>query len=159
MEDRICRIAIFLSMAAMFFLYANVPSHANDDLKPRVPANKLSKVKELVNPVFANENSIAAGKSIYSGKGTCFNCHGTSGKGDGPAGAAFKPRPRGFTDIQWQKIRTDGEIFWAISEGTDYGMIPFGGMLSEEERWHLVNYIRELGGLKVLKPNLDGGKQ
>jgi len=39
----------------------------------------------------------AAGKLVYTGKGTCWTCHGQGGKGDGPAGKALNPAPRDFT--------------------------------------------------------------
>ncbi|MBI5237104.1 MAG: cytochrome c [Deltaproteobacteria bacterium] len=122
------------------------PAFGGDmEYKPRVPADSLASVKEMANPV--SDKGAQRGKEVFLGKARCYNCHGMSGKGDGPAGAAFNPKPRDFTDPQWQKARTDGEIFWAISNGTEFGMIPYGGMLSEEERWQIVNYIREIGGI------------
>ena len=122
------------------------PAFGGDmEYKPRVPVHSLASVKEMANPV--SDKGAGHGKEVFLGKGRCYNCHGSSGKGDGPAGAAFNPKPRDFTDPQWQKARTDGEIFWAISNGTEFGMIPYGGMLSEEGGWQLVNYIREFGSI------------
>ena len=114
-------------------------------LKPRVPADKLAETKGLPNLVPANPETLEEGKEIFMGKGICLTCHGSEGRGDGAGGASFNPRPRNFTDTDWQKARTDGEIFWAITKGTEYGMIAFEDMLSVEERWMLVNYIRKLG--------------
>ncbi len=37
----------------------------------------------------------AAGKPLF--EANCASCHGTSGKGDGPVGAALNPPPRDFT--------------------------------------------------------------
>jgi mono/diheme cytochrome c family protein len=37
----------------------------------------------------------AAGKAPF--EANCASCHGTSGKGDGPVGAALNPPPRDFT--------------------------------------------------------------
>lgn len=123
-------------------------TNAHDEasvLKARVPPDKLPMAKATKNPLPAGEKSVTAGKELYFGKGACASCHGDLGKGDGPTGQSFDPRPRNFTDIEWQAVRTDGEIFWAIAEGTEFGMIAFGDNLSEEERWQLVNYIRSLG--------------
>ncbi len=149
-NQKVTLLTILLSAVTIFLLNITV-ANAVDPYQPRVKANKMEVAKALVSPIPANENSIAAGKALYMGKGMCQNCHGSSGKGDGPAGVGFDPGPRDFTDAKWQEIRADGEIFWAISEGTDYGMIPFGDILSEEEQWQLVNYIRELGRLKTDK--------
>ena len=127
------------------------PAYSADEevLKPRVPANRLAEVKGLANIVTADAKTLSEAKDIFAGKGVCFTCHGTEGRGDGAAGASFNPRPRNFTDADWQRARTDGEIFWAITKGTDYGMIAFEDMLSVEERWMLVTYIRELGKSSV----------
>ena len=37
----------------------------------------------------------AAGKTVFDAN--CSSCHGVSGKGDGPVGAALNPPPRDFT--------------------------------------------------------------
>ena len=38
----------------------------------------------------------------------------------------------------------DGEVFWKISKGIQ-GIMPAGEKrMSEEERWHVVNYVRTL---------------
>lgn len=95
--------------------------------------------------IITNTKSLAEAEEIFMGKGACFTCHGERGKGDGEAGASFSPPPRDFTDIGWQKARADGEIYWAITKGTEYGMLAYEDMLTAEERWTLVNYIRELG--------------
>ncbi len=47
----------------------------------------------------------------------CASCHGAAGKGDGVAAAALTPRPRNFSDPQWQKSVTDAQIRKAILEG------------------------------------------
>ena len=137
-------VILFFATATLLSFYAG-PALSADPLKPRVAADKLAEAKGLKNVVASNAKSVAEGKGIYSGKGACMSCHGEAGKGDGPAGASFNPLPRNFTDINWQKARTDGEIYWAITNGTDFGMIAYESMLSKEERWILVNYIRELG--------------
>ena len=123
------------------------PAYSADEqvLKPRVPADKLAEIKGLVNKVPVNKKPLEEAKEIFFGKGACFTCHGEKGRGDGPAGSSFNPKPRNFTDTDWQKARTDGEIFWAITNGTQYGMIPFENMLSVEERWMMVNFVREFG--------------
>jgi cytochrome c5 len=74
----------------------------------------------------------------------CAMCHGTEGKGDGMAAAAFDPKPTNFADPEFQAARTDDELAKAISDGS--GTMPgFAQQLSAEEIQSLVNYIRELG--------------
>ncbi|MEO8137278.1 MAG: c-type cytochrome [Betaproteobacteria bacterium] len=50
-------------------------------------------------------------------KNRCTICHGESGKGDGPAGAALNPKARNWTDAAWQKATPDEEIEKAILGG------------------------------------------
>lgn len=145
LKARLLGISLIMLIFGVISYSVTTVHAAEDVLSPRVPKDKMDAAKALKNPVPANPDSIATGKSLFLEKGTCMNCHGSMGAGDGPAAANFSNPPRDFTDAGWQKARTDGEIFWAITNGTEYGMIPFDGMLSETERWQLVNYVRELG--------------
>lgn len=47
----------------------------------------------------------------------CAACHGTTGRGDGPAAAGLNPKPRNYSDRQWQKTVTDEQIEKAILYG------------------------------------------
>jgi mono/diheme cytochrome c family protein len=51
---------------------------------------------------------VAEAAAIYAQR--CVACHGTSGKGDGPAAAALQPHPRDFTSPKWQGSITDEGI-------------------------------------------------
>ena len=54
-------------------------------------------------------------KEIFSAR--CTVCHGASGKGDGPGAAALNPKPRNFTDPEWQKSVNDEYIEKIIQFG------------------------------------------
>jgi cytochrome c553 len=47
----------------------------------------------------------------------CSACHGTQGKGDGPAAATLEPKPRNYTDKAWQASVTDEQLTKVIREG------------------------------------------
>lgn len=47
----------------------------------------------------------------------CAACHGQFGRGDGPGAAGLNPKPRNYTDPEWQKVVTDEEIEKAIVYG------------------------------------------
>lgn len=47
----------------------------------------------------------------------CAMCHGPKGNGDGPASAAYNPRPRKFSDPSWQKSVSDEQIRKTIVAG------------------------------------------
>jgi mono/diheme cytochrome c family protein len=93
----------------------------------------------------AQPEIVEAGKALYEGKGRCDLCHGISGKGDGPAAQLHSNHPpRDFTNCAFQKEREDGELFWIIKYGSPgTGMVRLiPGMLSEEEGWKIVAYVR-----------------
>jgi mono/diheme cytochrome c family protein len=96
---------------------------------------------KIANPVPATPASIAAGLGTY--RRLCSRCHGPSGQGDG-GGAGAGGQPADLTDDQWDFGASDGEIFAAIQQGTSADMESYAERISEEETWHLVNYIRSL---------------
>jgi mono/diheme cytochrome c family protein len=51
---------------------------------------------------------VAKGKEIFAQR--CTPCHGATGAGDGPASTTLNPKPRTFTDPEWQKSVTDEHI-------------------------------------------------
>lgn len=109
---------------------------------PRAPEeNKLVK-----NPFSNTPETITKGKEIYLGKGGCFACHGMEGRGDGPAGAALNPRPRNFSNPRFHEIRTDGELFWVIRNGSPgTGMFSYSpAYITEEEAWMVIRYLRTI---------------
>jgi mono/diheme cytochrome c family protein len=48
---------------------------------------------------------------------TCATCHGSAGRGDGPAARALSVRPRDYTDPAWQRTITDAQIRDVIIKG------------------------------------------
>lgn len=119
-----------------------------DPTIPRVPADQRAAAKFMKNPFPKTPEIVAKGKAIYEGKGTCFNCHGLSGKGDGPAGLFLNPSPTNFSNPKFQKNRTDGEMFWVIKNGTPgTGMVPLiGTAVTAEEAWLAILYVRSFEG-------------
>jgi mono/diheme cytochrome c family protein len=97
--------------------------------------------KSTKNPVTANAENLAEGKSLYAKH--CKSCHGASGKGDGSKAANLDVSCKDFTKPEFKK-QTDGEIYWKITNGRD-PMPTFKTKASNEERWELVNYVRTLG--------------
>jgi mono/diheme cytochrome c family protein len=96
---------------------------------------------ELKNPFKDQKSSTLDGKKIFDQN--CVSCHGDEGLGNGPAGASLNPKPANLTSKEVQE-QSDGAIFWKITNGRGI-MISWKFSLSEKQRWHLVNYIRELG--------------
>ena len=99
------------------------------------------------NPTTATAESIAKGKELYMErtKGNCVFCHGDTGAGNEANLAKLRRKPADLTNKERMTAMTDGEVFWKVSKGIQ-GIMPAGEKrMSEEERWHVVNYVRTLG--------------
>ncbi len=124
---------------------------------PRVPAGELAEAKRLTPPFKPTPEILAEGKAIFLGRGTCFQCHGMEGKGNGGAAKVLPIMPRDFTNPKFHKVRTPGEMMWVLKNGSlgqsgrvpGTGMLPIvGQFLSEEDGWKVILYERSLGGAK-----------
>ena len=95
---------------------------------------------ELSNPTPATEASLEAGRATYERR--CQVCHAPDGTGGRrlEEGAPASD----LTDETWDFGETDGEIFSVIMYGVppDYVMAAWEDRLTDEDVWHLVNYIR-----------------
>jgi cytochrome c5 len=96
--------------------------------------------KELHNPLSRSPKVIAEGKANYGV--FCEGCHGPKADGTGPIAMKFSIPVADLTTSQVQQ-ENDGELFWKLSHG--YGAMPtWGDVLSEDDRWQLIAFIRSL---------------
>jgi len=110
-------------------------------------------VNSLNNPLVKNAETLEKGAKIF--KSLCASCHGETGKGDVPAMQSLNPKPTDFTSEAFQS-QTDGAIFWKLSEGRGM-MASYKNMLSEEDRWAVIYYLRTFK--KKPMPTPPGNKQ
>ncbi len=99
-----------------------------------------SSANKLTNPLNDIAKASREGKSIFNAQ--CFTCHGTDGKGDGPVAVSLHPKPANLTSNRVQQ-QSDGAIYWEITNGNS-PMPSFKNALSANQRWELVDYIRQL---------------
>ena len=141
--------------AAMFLVTGlALAGPEKDPLKPRVPAKERAAAKKMKAPKELYKKAkkappevVAEGKKLFEGKGTCINCHGKDGDGNGPAGKVLNPGPRNFTNCKFHKKRKDGEMMWIIGNGSPgTGMValspPKGSTITVEEAWKIIAYER-----------------
>ena len=133
------------------------PGGEFDITLPRVPVKDRVAAKALQPPFQPTPEILAEGKAIFLGRGTCFQCHGPEGKGDGGAAKVLPIMPRDFTNPKFNKVRTPGEMMWVLKNGSlgQTGQVPGTGMLpvvgqflSEEDGWKVLLYERSLGDAK-----------
>jgi mono/diheme cytochrome c family protein len=89
--------------------------------------------------------SIDHGRDLY--KVNCTPCHGEQGKGDGPAAAAYNPKPRNHTDAAYMSKLTDEDIAKVIQYGgamKGMPMMPSNPVLKGTDLAAVVAYTRSL---------------
>jgi putative copper resistance protein D len=83
--------------------------------------------------------SIARGAPFYAQN--CAECHGATGRGDGPLAGKLTIRPADLTEPHLFAHKA-GEIFWWVSYGRDDGVMPgFANKLTPDQRWDLINFV------------------
>lgn len=114
---------------------------------PTKVANR-DEAKDLKNPIPASAESIKQGRNLF--RIYCAACHGLTGKAESPV--AGKIGAIDLTDDYVQANLTEGWIWGTITFGS-FVMPAYGtpsadptkggsNDLSVEERWHVVNYVK-----------------
>ena len=150
-------IAVLLSAAA----FASVNQNANSSTttsqnqnSAATPTPDFSKntwelpndADKTKNPIATSDESVAKGKELYLArtKGNCIFCHGETGAGNQENLPRLRRKPADLTNKERMSSMTDGEVFWKVTKGIT-GIMPAGEKrMTEEERWHVVNYLRTL---------------
>ncbi len=127
-------VARLTAIALGLGLVAVVAMAASDEWK--APARAARKP----NPVPVDAKSLESGKAAYLKE--CNSCHGPEGKGNGSAAANLEKPPGDLSNPRmWDQ--TDGALYYKITEGRK-PMPSFEKLLTDEQRWQVINYIRTL---------------
>ena len=127
-------LILFLSIFLLSSLVSAQPSKEQTAWVAPPEADKLE------NPLKDQSLALALGKRIY--RDECMVCHGRYGNAETDIAESLQQKPKDFTKEDFL-TQTDGAIYWKLSEGRGL-MQPFKIMLSEEEIWSLVMYVKEL---------------
>ena len=96
--------------------------------------------RTIDNPVQRTPESVAAGATLFAN--TCARCHGATGGGDGPLAGSLPQPPANFR--VHVPFHPDGTLYTWITQGiTGTAMQSFADQLTDQERWDLVNFLRE----------------
>ncbi|MDP6173285.1 MAG: c-type cytochrome, partial [Rhodospirillales bacterium] len=108
------------------------------------------------------------GKTVYEKR--CLMCHGVEGDGDGSAAERLNPPPRDFTAATYKykttyfddAVPNDDDLYRMIKDGMPGTAMPgWADILSEQDMWDLVAYIKIFGEIEEEKPEkqVDYGTQ
>jgi mono/diheme cytochrome c family protein len=94
------------------------------------------------NPVASTPESIERGRMLFMNN--CSQCHGETGRGDGPLAATLPIPPANLYDHI--PFHPDQFFFGVMTRGLSGVMPAFETALSEEDRWHILNFLRDQFG-------------
>jgi mono/diheme cytochrome c family protein len=100
----------------------------------------------LENPLLSTKDVLLRGQKIFNR--ICITCHGPTAEGDGRIqGPGLFPAPPSLhTDTA--RAFKDGRIFHVITRGQNK-MPPYADVLTPDERWSVVHYVRALQQTKA----------
>jgi mono/diheme cytochrome c family protein len=101
------------------------------------------------NPIDSTPESVAIGSQLY--QADCQQCHGAEGRGDGPLAPTLPVAPADFrVHLPYHQ---DDFFFLVMTNGLGSIMPAFGDQLTEDERWHLLNFLKSEFGDDALLPS------
>lgn len=138
-------IQYIILITILGLLYSCNGSDSIDKEKNVARPNPPLEYQALNNPYSKDTDILSRGEEIF--KSNCASCHGNTGKGDGVVAKSLDPAPTNISVILSDV--SDGYLYWRISDGG--GFEPFSSsmpgwktILSEEEIWQVISYIRSL---------------
>lgn len=137
MKTSVSLIVMLAFGSLLFFSFKGLDNRPDQNDKWKAPAAEAKKP----NPVEYGAEEKSIGKALYAKH--CKSCHGKEGLGDGTKAEELETYPGDFTTSEFQD-QTDGSLFYKLTEGHEE-MPGFAKKIpSEEDRWILVHYMREL---------------
>ena len=103
------------------------------------------------NPVPDTPELVARGRETF--RLACATCHGADGRaGDVPFAAAMSPPIPSLASAEVQAY-TDGQLHWIVANGlSPSGMPAWRDLLSDEEIWRIVRWLRRLPSEAAVVP-------
>ncbi len=137
-------VVLFFSVIAVLAgCRATPPGKLESAVMTKVKHSITIRGKELKNPLEDTPANVASGKEAFSHY--CAACHGLDGQNTGvPFADRMEPPVPPLNSPQVQTY-TDGQLYWALENGIfPSGMPGSKGILTDDELWSIVVYIRHL---------------
>jgi mono/diheme cytochrome c family protein len=140
---RLACIALIAALAFLTGCKATTPSKAESAVMTKVKHSMFIRNKTAVNPIAYSPHNAADGKEAFSHY--CVACHGMDGQNTGvPFADRMDPPVPSLASKDVQRY-TDGQLKWVIDNGiAPSGMPASKGILSDDEQWQIVLFIRHL---------------
>jgi copper transport protein len=126
------------SLAALLIIGVGLGVVLGSHLHGRLSPNQAASAN---NPIPSTEQSIERGRMLFMQ--SCIQCHGETGRGDGPLASSLPLQPANLYDHV--PFHPDQYFYEVITRGLS-GVMPAFSSLSEEDRWNIINYLRSQFG-------------
>jgi mono/diheme cytochrome c family protein len=136
-------LSCMATLVALSGCKANPPGKLETHLILAAKHSLFIRNKVEKNPLPDNAENVAAGKEAFAHY--CAACHGLDGQNTGvPFADRMSPQVPSLASTDVQRY-TDGQLKWVI----DFGVRPSGmpgskGILSDEEMWQIIRFLRHL---------------
>jgi mono/diheme cytochrome c family protein len=119
-----------------------------------IPYNPTPEDIAKKNPIPLTAEGLAEARKLFGYH--CAMCHGKDGDGKGDLAATMKLELHDWRDASTIANKTDGELFYIVSNGKGKMLGGEGDRTTEKVRWNLVHLVRSFGhkdaGEKEKKP-------
>jgi cytochrome c len=120
-------------------------------LSPRFTGAAEPRPLKLPPPIPPERASIERGRKVYVANG-CVNCHGESGRGDGPSAKDVSVRPTDLTERPLKSGPSPADVVRTIVTGLDGTPMPsYHLVIDDDDMWALAYYVDSLGGPPTMK--------
>ncbi len=127
-------ISVAFGFAAIVFISFKTKYPVQETWKAPAEADTIK------SPFAFTPQVIREGEKLFNSY--CVSCHGKNGLGDGSPGK-FTPPPANFHSKRVVD-QTEGALFWKLTNGRGISMPSYKAIFTEEQRWHLIAYVRQL---------------
>ena len=154
MKNAILSLGALLTVC--FALLAAQPNEAQQKAKDstEIPYNPTPEDIAKKNPVPLTPEGLAEARKLFGYH--CAMCHDQNGDGKGELAATMKLELRDWRDPKSLANRTDGELFYIVTNGKGKMLGGEGDRTTEKVRWNLVHLVRSFAskeaGDKEKKP-------
>lgn len=138
-----CCIALLVTASGLAGCKATPPGKTENAVMTKAKHTMFIRNKHAQNPIATSVQSVADGKVAFSHY--CVACHGLDGQNTGvPFAEQMTPPVPSLASSDVQSY-TDGQLKWVIDNGiAPSGMPSSKGILSDDEQWQIVIFLRHL---------------
>jgi mono/diheme cytochrome c family protein len=158
MKNSLCALLLF---AGIFVSGCGVtpPGNWETSAMTRIKHSVTVGGKKVTNPLAGSSENIEKGRSAFSNY--CVACHGLDGQNTGVPFADKMSPPVPSLKSERVQSYADGQLKWIVDNGlAPSGMPASKGVLTDEEIWSIVIFIRHLPAAGSLgEPKMYSGDE